>query len=136
MAYELRPSFVRETNMDKKLAQRLQMSVDMGLVKLNKQAYANASRELDKYEEANGYGFGDEFDSDKYEHWTRTDEGFGRLFDVMSEQLDQLVASRKKLASSIEKFTDGQIEFRTAYELVINPRYADRLEAIVMGEAA
>ena len=136
MAYELRPSFVRETNMDKKLAQRLQMTVDMGLVKLNKQAYANASRELDRYEAANGFGFGDEFGTDEYERWTRTDEGFGRLFDEMSTQLDQLISSKKKLASSIEKFTDGQLEYKTAYELVCNPRFADRLEAIVMGGIA
>lgn len=122
--------------MDKKLAQRLQMGVDMSLVKLNEQAYTNASRELDRYEESHGYGFRDEFDDDEYEHWTRTDEGFGRLFDAMSEELDRLVASRKKLASSIEKFTDGQLEYKTAYELVINPRFANRLEAIVMGGIA
>ena len=122
--------------MDKKAAQRLQLSVDMSLMKLNKQAYANASRELDRYEAANGYGFGDVFDDDEYERWTRTDEGFDKLFDAMSEQLDQLIASQKKLASSIEKFTDGQLEYKTAYELITNPRFADRLEAIVMGEVA
>lgn len=122
--------------MDKKLAQRLQMSVDMSLMKLNKQAYANASRELDRYEAAHGYGFGDEFDADEYKRWTRTDEGFDKLFDAMSEQLDQLIASQKKLASSIEKFTDGQLEYKTAYELITNPRFAGRLEAIVMGEVA
>lgn len=122
--------------MDKKLAQRLQMSVDMSLVKLNEQAYGNASRELDRYEAAHGYGYGDEYDDDEYERWTRTDDGFNKAFAEMSAQLDRLVASRKKLASSIEKFTDGQLEYKTAYELVINPRFADRLEAIVMGGIA
>ena len=120
--------------MDKKTAQHIAMVRDYGLMKLLDKQFRLAVHETFLYESAHGYGIADEYDEAEYERWVQSDEGFKEVFAEECKALDEYQEARDRFCRSMERFSDGQISFDTARKMVANPRLAEKLEAIMMGE--
>jgi hypothetical protein len=89
---------------------------------------------LDRYDRAHGFDWAcDEFDFDAYEAFCNSDECHKRIWADHVKSSDEMRASLDRFCKSMERFSDGQIDRRTAKEMATNPRYAKKLEEIMMG---
>ena len=124
--------------MDKKTAQHLNMVKDWMLWQLARDQWMACEDELDRYDRAHGFDWASdgEFRFDAYEHFCNTDEEHKRICAEYVKASDEMLESLHRFCDSMVKFTDGQIDFKTAKNMATTPRYAKRLEAIMMGEAA
>lgn len=122
--------------MDKKLAQHLNMKKDWMFLKLMEQRHKDAVHEVTLYESAHGYGFDDEYDERSYTLWTESDEGFKRLWHEQCKTFDDWRECLNRFCESMVRFTDGQIDYKTARTMATNPRLAAKLDEIMMGAVA
>ena len=118
---------------DKKMAQHLNMVKDWGLYKLYEDAWHESSKEVDRYERAHGFGYGDEYSDDDYERFIADDEGFNALWNEFCRLQDEMHDCLNRFCDGMVRFTDGQIDFNTAKIMATNPRTAKKLEEIMMG---
>lgn len=123
--------------MDKHLALHIQMQTNWLMYKLVKEQALNALHEVTLYENEHGYGFAGFEDTDAYRDaytaFTDNDEGFKKLWHEWNELFDEEMAYLKKFCECMVKFTDGQIDMKTARQMATNPRYADEVEQVLLG---
>lgn len=122
--------------MDMKLAQHLNMKKDWMLLQLMEKRHKDAAHEVTLYESAHGYGFDDEYDEGMYTRWTDNDDGFKRLWHEQCKALDDWRECLDRFCESMVRFTDGQIDYKTARTMATNPRWAAKLDEIMAGKVA
>lgn len=122
--------------MDKKTAQRLDMTSRFILMDLADKQLRSAIHDVNVYESAHGYGYEDEYDERDYTRWTDNDDGFKSVWHKHCEALDEWRKARDAFCESMVAFTDGQIDFETARKMVANPRLRKKLGEITMGKVA
>ena len=120
-------------------ADKMMIHVDMQtsymLYKLNLDAFHEVNREIDRWDEARGFGYEDDWTTEEYakahkcaefqEIWKREQEVGAAWKSYLHDFCNELVA-----------FTDGQIDFDTAMKMATYSRYSERLEKILYGSAA
>lgn len=125
------------TVIDRKMALHVKMQTSWVLFKLVQKQASDALREVSRYEDAHGHGIEDFEDSEAYREayteFTETDEGFKRLWHRWNELFDEEMGHLKEFCDMVAEFTDGLIDQKTARQMATNPRYADRLEKVVLG---
>jgi len=120
--------------MDKKAAQHLNMVKDWMLWQLACDHWRICEDEVDRYDRAHGFDWATdgEFDFDAYERFCDSDEEHKRIWANHVKAGDDMRASLNRFCESMVKFTDGQIDHGTAKTMATNPRWAKKLQAIMM----
>lgn len=122
--------------MDKKAAQHLKMAKDWMFWQLARDKWRACEDELDRYDRAHGFDWAcdGDFRFDAYEHFCATDEEHKRIWADHMKASDDMHESLNRFCESMVRFTDGQVDFKTAKTMATNPRYAKKLEKIMMGK--
>ena len=120
--------------MDKKTAQHINMTKNWMFLQLADKQLRQVASRLNSYEKWCGFGLDDDYDEREYTRFTKTDDGFKKLWDEHCKALDEWRESLDRFCNSMVRFTDGQIDYKTARTMATNPRYAKKLDKIMMGE--
>ena len=122
--------------MNKKAAQHLNMTKAFMFLQLADKQVKATNHAVSLYEDTHGFGFHDDYDERDYERFTKEDGEFKRLWHEACTAMDEWRTSLGRFCDAMVKFTDGQIDYKTARTMATNPRLAKKLEAIMMGGIA
>lgn len=122
--------------MDHKTALRIEMIASCGLYSLFLDQWNEDNREIDRWDEAHGFGWDDEYTTEEYEASHKCEE-FQVLWLRYCHDGEAWKSALDDFCRQMVEFTDGQIGYELARQMVTSPRTKDRLRAIVMeGKAA